>query len=389
MNRFIVDFDNLIIKHEETKKPIKQDTYRVLEAKVNHLEKLLNGGPGSGNFGHYGRPGKVGGSSPRDNADMAFDLEEYLKYDKRRVLRARMRRMNIDQFDKDFEKELADAGFTKDEVQQFRVIVAMTQAERDDKKAKQKELRARAKGSEEQTKAVDNIVHSIIVQPKDETWLRNNCSPEMAQAFSDEIEVAKEMGVDVGKVKLRLNDATKANGSMGYHGLVEKYFTLTISKKILRDYEWTQEQRNYCGPENKKWWTSSSVNGTFSHEFGHAMNTMFCLRAGLHDSHDLQMANYIVIKAKENLIGAKYSDRDKWTSTQRETADSLKMNKNFNWISEYGQTNAMEVIAESFANPNYSKLTKEVYKITKSTIPKEKIAEDMGISVEKLESRYI
>lgn len=43
----------------------------VTDEKLNyHLEKAMNsdGGPGSGNFGHEGRPGKVGGSSPSDES---------------------------------------------------------------------------------------------------------------------------------------------------------------------------------------------------------------------------------------------------------------------------------------------------------------------------------
>ena len=38
--------------------------YNELKAKIEKLEKELNGGKGSGNFGHAGREGKVGGSAP-------------------------------------------------------------------------------------------------------------------------------------------------------------------------------------------------------------------------------------------------------------------------------------------------------------------------------------
>lgn len=41
---------------------LEQKTYNELLARIEKLELLLNGGPGSGNFGHSGRPGKVGGS---------------------------------------------------------------------------------------------------------------------------------------------------------------------------------------------------------------------------------------------------------------------------------------------------------------------------------------
>lgn len=42
---------------------MKKETYNSLKEKTETLSKLINGGKGSGNFGHGGRPGKVGGSS--------------------------------------------------------------------------------------------------------------------------------------------------------------------------------------------------------------------------------------------------------------------------------------------------------------------------------------
>lgn len=42
---------------------IKKETYNSLVGKIEILSKLINGGKGSGNFGHAGRPGEVGGSS--------------------------------------------------------------------------------------------------------------------------------------------------------------------------------------------------------------------------------------------------------------------------------------------------------------------------------------
>lgn len=42
---------------------MKKETYNSLVGKIEILSKLINGGDGSSNFGHGGRPGKVGGSS--------------------------------------------------------------------------------------------------------------------------------------------------------------------------------------------------------------------------------------------------------------------------------------------------------------------------------------
>lgn len=42
---------------------MKKEIYNKVKDKVAELETAINGGAGSGNFGHGGRPGKVGGSS--------------------------------------------------------------------------------------------------------------------------------------------------------------------------------------------------------------------------------------------------------------------------------------------------------------------------------------
>lgn len=45
-----------------------------LNTKLDNLAKMFNGGPGSGNFGHKGRPGEVGGSS-KDGAGTEYHLD--------------------------------------------------------------------------------------------------------------------------------------------------------------------------------------------------------------------------------------------------------------------------------------------------------------------------
>lgn len=50
---------------------MRRTLYNELRQKVEKLEELLNGGPGSGNFGHSGRPGKVGGSGKTSAATLA------------------------------------------------------------------------------------------------------------------------------------------------------------------------------------------------------------------------------------------------------------------------------------------------------------------------------
>lgn len=55
---------------------MKKTMYNDLLLKLSRIEKLLNGGKGSGNFGHSGRPGKIGGSG-KEKGD--FGSEESRK----------------------------------------------------------------------------------------------------------------------------------------------------------------------------------------------------------------------------------------------------------------------------------------------------------------------
>lgn len=52
-----------------------------LNSKLDNLAKMFNGGPGSGNWGHYGRPGEIGGSSKRiDNSKLAHpELAQWVR----------------------------------------------------------------------------------------------------------------------------------------------------------------------------------------------------------------------------------------------------------------------------------------------------------------------
>lgn len=54
---------------------MEKETYNSLVGKVEILSKLINGGKGSGNFGHGGRPGEVGGSSQSGSSSKGQSVE--------------------------------------------------------------------------------------------------------------------------------------------------------------------------------------------------------------------------------------------------------------------------------------------------------------------------
>lgn len=331
----------------------------------------INGGAGSGNFGHLGRPGKVGGSAKSGAAHAETTIvggsssfteaaNRYAEYLKKKKLITKMRRMrSMDKFDKAHEAEMLAAGFTEEDIKKWKIKIATKITIDEDKRQHAKELRERAKTSPEQKEAVNGIIDKITVSSQDSTWLKNNCSPEMAVAFNEEMAKAAELGIDTKKIRLRLNDAKVTNGSLGYNKYSDKY-DLTISKQILRDYEASKADRERLGPNGKRWWTSEDIRGTFAHEIGHAMEweaikrlpggkTALGKQPGyLHRN----MAKAIVYNALQTLREKGIIDGDRIRDPE------------YKLMSEYGHSNAHEIIAESFANPNYSALTKEIYKVT-------------------------
>lgn len=64
---------------------MNKDEYNEVSQRIGRLESVLNGGKGSGNFGHYGRPGEIGGSAdtPTHLYDVQSDEERIADRDKR------------------------------------------------------------------------------------------------------------------------------------------------------------------------------------------------------------------------------------------------------------------------------------------------------------------
>ena len=56
-----------------------RDTYSRVCKKIDELTKQINGGAGSGNFGHAGRPGKRGGSAPEGQGDGVYTRADQIE----------------------------------------------------------------------------------------------------------------------------------------------------------------------------------------------------------------------------------------------------------------------------------------------------------------------
>ena len=91
---------------------MKKEIYNKLKKQVDNLEVLLNGGKGSGNFGHSGRPGQVGGSGKEigySQNELGEDIQKFT-------------RQTLDDFDQiNLEQAVAEAQTTlSSEAEAFR-----------------------------------------------------------------------------------------------------------------------------------------------------------------------------------------------------------------------------------------------------------------------------
>ena len=339
----------------------------------NSLE--LNGGKGSGNFGHSGRPGLVGGSAPAGTSPAVaiYVTGEEAKMDfdtilQRRDLQQKLKRMRkIDDFNDDVVAEMKKLQFTDEEIERWRAMILAKEVVHIMDRDKRREKRAQISDSAEQKEAIEKVVDSVEMEDKDKTWLRNNCDVEMAQALSREIDRAKESGID--KIRLKLNDSKSINGRMGYIAGRDEY-ELTLRKGLLRDTEQTKASRERQGPNGGRYKSSDDIGGTFAHEFGHALETVFAkslvgdrgiAKSSMHMGEITSFTSRAIVEqAKRNVIAKGIGKEE------------LFRNADNKYMSAYGRTNTREAIAESHANPNFSEFTREIENIVTRKVPIDK-----------------
>lgn len=366
------------------------------DSNISGRQVQVNGGKGSGNFGHAGRPGKVGGSSPSESSSPALTdeqeakVQEWTRTIKRGELIQKIRRLKKSDKFEELVQEMLDAGFTRAHIDTWRDWVKKQEEKHQVETEKKRELRKRAQESPEQTAAIDNVIEKIVVRPQDVQWLRKNCSPEMAKAFSDEVDKAEKFGIK--NVKLFLNDKEAKQGELGFLPSTDTY-SLQISKKILRDQEKTQATRQRSGPNGSRWWTSDKIEGTFAHEFGHCMEWEFLKKfmgpeKKLANGQSVLKSNYFLPKVRDYCSQLIVNQAKENLSKKGVSLDELRENKDYKYMSNYGKTNQFEAIAESFGNPDYSPLTKEIYNITMGNkkLNKQRI-ENLKKSIEVCEER--
>lgn len=324
----------------------------------NEQTKSINGGPGSGNFGHLGRPGEVGGSSSmgtiispmRTKAFMKGDIVEATLDDETKVqgeflMSAKMpggKFMSL----KDENGEVHTVPFTSNRVKMIRNYDAPD--------TKPSERRTKA-----QKEALGEVFNILSVDEKMQRYMLNNCGEDTAIALKDELKKAQEDGIDFSNVRLTQGNLGRNRAQVRteihseYDGERTNYkadVQLMLSSGLVaggKNYE-ASLKRQYEKGET----LTPDIASVFRHEIGHirANDLVARMTNNNYNSNDYNRLNRLITDKALNVTGKTFGDVP-------------------HLVSEYGATDRSEMLAESFAQPNHSELTKAVVKAYKEFGP--------------------
>ena len=232
----------------------------------DQASKNLNGGPGSGNFGHSGRAGEIGGSSKESSEPI---LDKILYEDEN----------TAEEYKKECSKE-----FQESLLREYN--------------------RAKAEGLD-----VDNL----IFRSSNKVLTGNGAKAHMVRQATD------------GRIKLAI--------------AFEKDFLNTSNV-----FKQSREEKY-----KDKFFTTKTVQGAIRHEFGHLRMYQAMLRGNLGNSDE--SADIYARQLIKKATGKDFPNRGYLKSE----------------MSGRGSQKAVEAVAESWANPNYSNITNKIAKLLKET----------------------
>ena len=183
MNRFIVDFEDIKISGAKDDTSNSLDRNSVAGGIDNDFNneqttEVVNGGPGSGNFGHSGQ------QKLKERATKAKTLEEF--HEVLKEMEASPHDFSV------WKKNVGDP--------------ARASLER------KLELKSKVKNPEQQ-KAVDDLKATGIDLPKaSEKWLRENCPQELVESITSSMKQAEKDGLALREARSKMTETTTRGG---------------------------------------------------------------------------------------------------------------------------------------------------------------------------------
>lgn len=354
MNRFVLDDEDIIILGE---KEVKDDTSNSLgrnsvSGGVDNdfynepTPKNINGGKGSGNWGHVGRPGEVGGSGK--TLGLARE-KTFRKGDKVEITTVYGKEKGV------FSGLETEEGVTRAIVQTdsgeikkvpYDTLFIKMLENRDEGKPASKKERQTAR----QKQALASVFSQIKTNNEGVKKLyEERCSEEFAIALDNELKLAKADGLDISGVvlkeeKQKYGVATITPGNDG-----KLYFSIGFNEKIFGGG--TRTEKVLAENKEKKWTTGTTVNEYIKHELGHIKMYQALMKNEVDYKEGESYAEAIIVKATGK----------KWREI---SAENMKSRKE---MGGYGnQYGASEMVAESWANPNYSNTTKAIARVLRT-----------------------
>lgn len=332
--------------------------------------KELNGGKGSGNFGHAGRPGEIGGSAPQGSVSGSrgsrIGLGDIIEgkdskgewhtgsisgFPKNKTTTVKYKKWdNTEEEITVRVMEITDEQGKVHEIPMWGPSVKKVRSA-DTPTESPKERRTKA-----QKEALDEVFKMINCE--NPTYFYNNMAEHTAVALRDELSKAKEYGIDLSGFTLGKFNGTRTDARVIWEKFSSrtgnKELQLELSNRLVADGEGfaAKQKANY----EKNWHTADDIAGIIRHELGHIRAYQIAIDSGVDiwnhtssfgrdhfsDWKYESVCRRIIAKAIGNVGYTKSTDTKKGD------------------ISEYGGTNVKEAVAEAFSNPNFSDFTRKV-----------------------------
>lgn len=327
---------------------------------------MLNGGPGSGNFGHAGRPGEVGGSAPngsysasRSNSYGDGDIVKGKDKDGNEFegtfggVAPKGTTITIKMWDGDHEINVRQAIIIDKDGNEHLVPFASGYIKKVADADEIGQVPPAERRTEAQKEALNEVFDMITCSAADKRYLLENCAEDTAIALRDELKKAKdEYGIDLSEFTLGRFNGTKTQARVTWkkfsrrNGYQSKL--IELSNKLIADGEGYKKKMQE--QQDVGWHTGSDIASLIKHELGHIKAYQVGLLCGWYKG----VYDYGFTGTYDNFCAAvvRAAGGSKQMTISKKGARGD--------MSQYGATDRAETVAEAFSNPDYSALTKKI-----------------------------